>query len=521
MVASFGTESPVLDYGPRAHADPGRRNDRVWLLWPAWAFRVIAPEFRHRGVNALQRATLGVLRASRFTAAELGERLGVHPELAAFVVAELQNQGRIDDGWAVTESGTELLDAERDDSASLAPGWVFKDPWEDRIWPFVAPSQECARTERDERGRVVLELGTTGKPWRQQVWMQLPPTGRNHPPAPDPRQILRAARQHRRLERRQDIGASTNEEDMEVVRVGGLDFNRVTSIEAEPEPVFLVSFLYVPRDGDDADWHACEFFGRGSDPTLRRLVVRVAEDGTGLAQRLDRLLGPTPAHNFADFRRAEHERSRLARRLLERALTIDISHRKDVADVLVEVIESWLELSDLGDAAGRRHQRNVLTSCRIALERLFLEVGKDWPLTGVADQLPSKDREMAAETIRASAAAVGLDEPPDALCNVKHGQVRAVSDFNDGWRLRPLVVATILRARTAMDHPLRSAAGKVPDLLARVERIVVAGGEAAHGTEGTESVAMVVQETAKVAGLLLNLPMQSIKEFSRDGEKDE
>ena len=46
MAAPFGPETPILFYEPRAHANPGRRNDREWLFWPAWAFRVVAPEFR-------------------------------------------------------------------------------------------------------------------------------------------------------------------------------------------------------------------------------------------------------------------------------------------------------------------------------------------------------------------------------------------------------------------------------------------------------------------------------------------
>ena len=359
MAASFGRETPVLSYGPRAHANPGPRNDRVWVLWPAWAFRVIAPEFRRRRFNALQKAVLGVLRASRLTAAELGERLGIHPELAAFVITELQTQGRVDDDWTVTRRGIELLDMDREESTDLAPGWVFKDPWNDHLWPFVAPSLEYARTGQ-ERNEVVLELGTTGGPWQQRVWMQFPPDGRQPAAAPpDAHQILRAARRHRRLEqRRQKFDVPMDEDDIETGSVAGLDLNRVASIEPVPEPVFLVSFLYVPRDGDDADWHACEFFGRGSDRALRRLVVRVAEENQGLARQLDGLLGLTSHNDFAEFRRAEKERDRRARRLLERTLTIDIARHEDVADALVETIEGWLELHDLGDAAGRRRRRN-------------------------------------------------------------------------------------------------------------------------------------------------------------------
>lgn len=530
MAASFGPETPVLTYGPTAHAKPGPRNDRVWVLWPTWAFRVIAPEFRRRPFNALQKAVLGVLRASLHTPAELGERLGIHPELAAFVVTELHTQGRVDDEWAVTGRGIELLDEEREESTNLAPGWVFKDPWNDHLWPFVAPSFEYAWTGQDERNNLVLELGTTGRPWQQRVWMQFPPDGQQSAAPPDTHQILRATRRHRRLERqrqrqRQEVDVPIDDDDVETGGVAGLDLNRVASIEPIPEPVFLVSFLYVPRDGDDTDWHACEFFGRGSDPALRRIVVRVAEESEGLAQRLDRLLGLTSYDNFVEFRRAEQERDHRARRLLERTLTIDIARHEKLADALAETIAGWLELHDLGDAAGRRHHRNVLTSCRGALEGLFVEVAKVWPLTGMADRLSRREREMNEAVLQNAADEIGLTVLPDAMRRVTYGQVRAVSDYDNAWRLRPLVAATLLRARAETNHPLCSAARKAPDLLARIELVTALAGEAAHaGNSGQldpDAVDTAVQETLEIVGLLLNLPARPIKEILRDGEKEE
>ena len=526
MAMLFGSETPVLDYSPRHHADPGGRNDRVWVLWPAWAFRVIAPQFRHRPFNALQKAVLGVLRASRRTATELGEQLGIRRELAAFVVMELKDRDQVDDDWAVTRRGIELLDEEREESANLAPGWVFKDPWDDHLWPFVAPSLEYARTGRDERNRVVLELGTTGKPWRQRVWMQFPPEGQHPATPPDAWQILRAARRHRRIERRwQEVDVPSDEDDDETGSVAGLDLHRVASIEPMPEPVFLVSYLYVPRDGNDTDWHACEFFGRGSDPALRRIVVRVAEENEGLAHRLDRLLGLTSHDSFAELRRTEKERDRRARRLMERTLTIDIARREELADALAEAMAGWIELHDLEDAAGRRRCRNLLTSCRNALERLFVEVRKEWPLAGMASRLRPNDREMNEAVLQAAADDLGLTELPDALRRVKHGQIRAVSDYDDAWRLRPLVMATLLRARTEPEHPLRSAGRKAPDLLGRIERVADLAGKATHddGREEFNPDAMdtTVQETLEIVGLLLNLPVRPIKEILRDGEKEE
>ena len=254
MAASFGAETPILFYGPRAHANPGGRNDREWVYWPAWAFRVVAPEFRDRAFNVLQKAVLGMLRASRLTAAELGERLGVHPELATFVATELREQGRIHADWTVTKRGADLLEDEWEESANLAPGWVFRDPWSGNLWPFVASSLEYARTVPGETGGgyPLLDLGTTGSPWRQRASMQLPPDGQGSKP-PDAREILRAAIRHKRLgRRRQHVGVHLDE-DVEDVNAAGLDLNRVSGIEPEPTLVFLVLFLSVPRDGDEGD----------------------------------------------------------------------------------------------------------------------------------------------------------------------------------------------------------------------------------------------------------------------------
>lgn len=520
MAASFETETPILSYAPRAHAYPGGRNDRAWLLWPAWAFRVVVPEFRRRRINVLQKAVLGVLRASRLTAIELGERLGIHAELAAFVVTELQTQSRVDEHWSVTRRGLELIEEEHEESASLVPGWVFRDPWSGALWPFVAPSLEYARTEQTDAGYPVLDLGTTGRPWRQRAWMQFPPRGAEGT-TPDAREVLRAALRHARLGRRARRLSVWADEEIGAVDPVGFDLNRVTTIETEPEPVFLVSYLYVPQDGEesDLDWHACDFFGRGSSPALRRIVTRVAQDEQHLAAVVDGLLGRTLHGSFDEFKRSAAVREHQANKLLEGALTIDIQ-RHAVVEPLVEMLESWLEVRDLDEAAAQWRRRGVLTTSRRALERLFREIAKAWPLAGVADQLSRDSGDVNAATLRGTAAALGLNEVPQSMCRVTQGQVRSVSDYDDSWRLRPLVVATMLRARDDDAHPLRKAAAKAPDIIAKVEQVTIRAGGAAHDGEHDRfelsSLDNCVEETLEIVGLLLNLPARPIKEVLRD-----
>ncbi|RMG15898.1 MAG: hypothetical protein D6729_11790, partial [Deltaproteobacteria bacterium] len=445
----------------------------------------------------------------------MGELLGVHPELAAFVVAELQTQGRVDEDWKVTKRGLDLLDEEQEESASLVPGWVFRDPWNDALWPFVASSLEYAQTERSDAGYPVLNLGTTGRPWRQRAWMQFPPTEWEGS-MPDAREVLQAALRHARLGRRSCRLTMWDDEPGTVDPVS-IDLNRISTIEPEAEPVFLVTYLYVPQDGDDADldWHACDFFGRGSSPTLRRLVARVARHDKGLANELDALLGRTLHGGFKEFKRAAAAREYQARKLLEGALTIDIEPHR-IADALAELLESWLEVRDLDEAAAQWRRRGVLASCRIVLERLFREVAETWPLDGVADQLSRDDREVNAARLRGTAVALGLDEVPPALCRVTQRQVRSVSEYDDSWRLRPLIVATMLRARDVDGHPLRVAAQKDPSLLGKIEHVIVSAGGAVHDGQPDHfdlaSLEACVQETLEIVGLLLNLPLRPIRE---------
>ena len=520
MAASFGPDTRMLFYGPRPHANPGGRNDRVWLGWPAWAFRVVAPEFSSNRLNALQRAALGVLRASKLTASELGHRLGIHSELAAFVVAESQEQQLVDSDWAVTRAGVQLLEDELAESAKLVPGWVFRDGLSGRLLPFVAPALEYAHTVHGKGRFPLLDLGSTGSPWPQRVQMLGPPE-ESRPETPESAEVLRAVRQSQRLEQRwQRVGVYEDEVDDQ--EISGVDLNRLSSIEPEPQGVYLVTYLYTPRGDDkDGDWYACEFFGRGYDPTLRRWVMDAAKRTPRLAPLLDqRLFAATPHRDLAAFQQTAMDRRSRARKLLQRALTIEIVNHA-VADEMQQVLDAYLEWREVGDRAGPRHARNVLMECRGAMERLFKEVAEESLHHGVWQKLSSESKELNRAVLRAAAKQVGLSSLPDAMCRVSRGQVRAVSDYDNSWRLRPLVVATLLRARDDATHPLALAAKRDPHVLERVEHVAKHGGKAAHTSGGSTpeviEIDEVVQDTLDVAALLLDLPTRPLKEVMADG----
>jgi hypothetical protein len=284
--------------------------------------------------------------------------------------------------------------------------------------------------------------------------------------------------------------------------------------------VFLVTHLYVPRDGSESgtDWHACDFFGRGSNPALRQLIAQVAREEDGLRRVLDRLLGRTIYGGFEEFRRTVAAREHRAQVMLERALTLDIQQH-GVREPLAEALAAWLEVQDLGDAAEMWRRRAVLTACRRVMERLFRDLAKTWPLAGVADRL-SRDGEVNRARVQAAAATVGFASVPDGLLRVTQGHVRSVTEYRDSWRLQPLVVATLLRAIDDVGHPLYGAARKVPDLLGRIAQVAAQGGEAAHDADEPQfdlaAVEACIDTTIAVVGVLLGLAVRSIHEAEGD-----
>jgi hypothetical protein len=356
--------------------------------------------------------------------------------------------------------------------------------------------------------------------------MQFPPAdGANEPP--DAREIVRSAARHKKLARRArktGVWRDDEEPDGDSV-IPHLNLDRVSTIDHGGTPVFLVSYLYVPHSGPEAsiDWHACDFFGLGSNAVLRQLVERVARGEDGLSRRLDRLLSLTTYGGLENFRLIADARQRRAQMLLDRALTLDV-RKSGVAEPLTEALTAWLEIKELGDSAESWRRRGVPAACRRALERLFKEISQRWPLSGIATRL-SRDPAVNEARIRGAAVRVGAEKIPESLLHVRPGQIRSATDFGGTWLLRPLVAATLLCAADAPGHPLRQAASQRPTLLVDINTVASDGGDAAHDG-GTPQFQMSTLEqcldtTLLLVGLFSNLPWRPLHEVETDGEETE
>ena len=197
MAFNFTREAPVLNFGPRRPREHSKRTSWEYILWPAWAYRVVAPRVRDRQLNMFQRAVLGLCRTGQHDFASIGEKLAIHPDLAAFILVELTDLGYVDGDGLATEPGFRVLSEDAMDVHDMVAGYIFQDPWNGELWPRFVEQLDYCDLEYDESGFPRLLLGSTGKPWRQGAFMVLP-TNSPGPTQPSPAKVVSAVSRHRK-----------------------------------------------------------------------------------------------------------------------------------------------------------------------------------------------------------------------------------------------------------------------------------------------------------------------------------
>jgi hypothetical protein len=180
MALLFKREAPVLHFGarlPNEMLSTGERfakERRKYFLWPALMYRVVAPEVRDRELNVFQKAVLGMCRAGTTNVQRIGDRLHIHPDLAALIYLELQERGLLGSNGLPTEKGRELFEEETLDARRMVTGHVFQDPWSGDLWPRFVEKLDYVELQQNPNGFPDLVLGSKGKPRRERAFMVLP-----------------------------------------------------------------------------------------------------------------------------------------------------------------------------------------------------------------------------------------------------------------------------------------------------------------------------------------------------------
>lgn len=478
-------DAPVLQFVLRPHVrDVTKRS----LLWPVWGYRVVAPERRERELNILQKAVLGLCRAGIHSAERIGRRLHLHQDLAAVVILELHERGLLNSNGLPTPEGIEVLREETVESHRSVAGYVFRDVFSGELMPRFAERLDYVDVERHPNGFPKQLHGVPGsrRPIRPHVeWSDAPLA----PMAPNAREILLAVQRHRVASRRARVVSTLDAEDdfEEPVRPHLID--RVSMIEPKPRLFFLSTYVYLPENPEDgADWHVCDPLGFGAALWLRRSIEARFEASPQLRDQVVSLFDEAINHKI-------HEHRQLLTMI-----------RKDVADglskhfspdvralpfyrSLLDAKQAAEEIELLGDRVPEDKLRSALLAARITLEGAFLHFADKHPTVGVwrslyADQRPTADNDYVRRIYDAAANAVGFILPiPKSLRDVSPEHLQSVAENRSSRKLRPIIMAAILRARDDKAHPLRIAAGRNPRMLEDLDFIAKAAGVAVHAGE--------------------------------------
>lgn len=525
MALDFEPDQPALNFGPRHHA---RWSSREFLLWPAWAYRVVAPRVRRREFNVLQRAIMGLCRAGVPRVEQIAEHLSVHKDLVGFIVAELSDLGYLDQHGLPTVHGERALEGDAFEAHDMVAGYVFQDPWRGDLWPRFTESLHYCELEFSERGFPSVVLGTTGKPRRYRAFSVLP---RNHPSPSTPRaeEVVHAVAQHTRGLRFR--GSSDHDEDpIGDFVASGVQISRVSFVEEEPQAVSLLTYLYVPEAPDDAmDWYACDPFGLGQSSLLRRRVEAVMGGDQGLFTVVDQLVGGA-LHGGYEEQQQWLKRVELKAGLeVEHRLTVEIRGHSAFGQLL-DLEAARQEMVALGAGCSDRKIQEVLRAGSKVLEAVFSSIAAEHPLGEVWHRVynqaldkrtqevrytPLRDPQLCSEIYRRAFASLGFKPPiPGGFLSPKPGNVRSVCGRGGHWRLRPLVTATALRAQHDPGHPLARAATQSPELLELLDSIASTGGAAGHAAADSISAEEAEQHVERVyeaVAVLLGLDLTHLE----------
>jgi hypothetical protein len=459
----FQQDTPVLrlNYGK----DPNAR----WVLWPVFAWRVVAPVPKERKLNLFQRAVLGLARAKVTAIVDVADRLLIAPDLAALVVLELQDMASLDHAGAPTERGLKMLDdIEEDPPDEAQVGHVLTDRFTGKVWPrFLTGDLPIADVELHDDGSPVLLSGSAGDPWKDRTFSVLP-SGRDRVmmARPSAWDVLRAARRHRLQRDYDDV-----DDDRDVPRL-----QRVSFVDDRPQPNLLA--LRVRRH-DSGDWMVDDPFGHGEAIDLRARLEERLDSHKGLRSWLAPLVGSDPTAPTLEHLQAE------ATWKVEERMTLAVRRHDAVRERLVAMHRALLE-AESQDAPIDKWD-DVLVKAQRAVERALHTVYSNHrdASASLFKNLARSDKELNRRLLDAMAADLGFHAPlPVTLSSVRRGKVQ-YAEQRGGGSLRPLVVLSLLCADRDEEHPFRRAGRTAPDLLHRLDELAKARDRAAHDGAAT------------------------------------
>jgi len=291
MNSSFSQVTDVIEYKSLYRID----GKRELILWPVWAYRVVAPKIVNQNINVLQKVVLGMCRVGETRIKKMDDKLNLGSDLIAHVFNELIMKGLIENDGTLTERAKDFYKDDALGDAEQTVGYVFQDPWSGSLWhrfkedPFNNLIE--IKVNNNSSG-LILKLGTTGSPKMIPAFRVFPPN-ECVPTTPNSREILFAVQKFKRLLKNKRYALKqNNRQPIHDVPDEVEGIHKISVIEEEPVPLYLVTAIHLnQKNSESKTWFATDPFGLGESWDMRKQIEEKLPEIPSLQDKIKRFIG--------------------------------------------------------------------------------------------------------------------------------------------------------------------------------------------------------------------------------------
>lgn len=502
MVASFDKSSPVVDYRPNClpHEKVSKKTQR-WILWPAYAYKVIVPRQKKNNINIFQKYVLLLCRAGVTSPIEIGDKLDIGKDLAAYIIQQLRGRGFIDDNSLPLQSGLKAIEGDDSDNMETVCGYIYKDPFSGNLWPrFTLGNLNYVQSNTSGITKQVI-LGDVGRPYHiaaKVIWPNSCCSVENNPI--DPITILKAIKTHAKNRKHfVRMAEKMPSDEVELLNISSADLpryvERVSIVDETPEPVFLTTFIFIPTDITQGSlWQVCDPFGLGISSRLRRDIDNlINKDGESiLKQEIELLTQSAYSIDPLDKAALIDIQNKEASEIIYKRLGEAIRGYPDIFNKLIHMEKARLSMPESGDNAvtgweiRQKELKSFLRSAYSILEEVFRLTLDEYPADYNELPLTENQEDNANFLSDIASKKVGFVDHEDNPCfdeffSVPRGQLKSVIMYDD-YELRALVAACMFVAVNQHEHPLYNAALVFSDLINFLFRVKSLRDSSAHAS---------------------------------------
>jgi hypothetical protein len=466
---SKDTVTHILDYMPTLPPDMLNRK-KLWILFPAFAYRVLAPNPDPKRLNPFQRAVLHFMKIGVTTPSEMAEALCLDPELIKIVIADLEGQGRISNGKLIDKAGSVSEDGPAT-AAEIQPAYVFQNVWTGQLLPRVKPELKYARVTDDDK--LTIDRGSHGN--RRPVTPLVIRASVIDPQQPQVVDILNAVHQHQEDSDNYDSQSSAGIVDVSRLSSLPLNIDRVEYISDVPALSYLLVLLTDHEDLLENEWQAADPFGLGNAAWIYQAV----SDARNRNQRLDAKLKET--FESRDLNKREITvQAFIAEENLTNMISRDV-RREAYFTRLVQFEGRYEKLASQDKKRASEKEDVVIQLAKIVEHVLqgLLEIAANRKDA----EYPDNHRSFRKKYLDQCAGLLGLSLPlPEYYANISPQKVNKAKDTCRGT-IAELLIANLVVAFKDRSHPLVTIAAQMPDLFKRLAHLAQDRNQSAHATD--------------------------------------